>query len=298
MKRFSSLTIFLLFIGGLLSISMIFPIDVLAQSTENLDRFRLSPATSTSDIRQYIVQFYGFIIPASMLIATVLIMVGGVIWITSAGDQGRIAKAREFIINSIIGVVILLGSFITLAAVNPNLVNLTLPQFSPLSIPGACIISQKPNCRDFVTSKTCKTELKGTFHQGKACADISAQVEKKKEEVKEEKRAEEQSKIIGRCYDYVTDDDDDNCVDRKVANCKGLPPRAWTYEAGKTCGGRQAIKGRTKAECEKLKRYPPSETFSFDTTVCDKACKAVGCIRDTSKDVEDHDGHLTCHCTL
>jgi 3D (Asp-Asp-Asp) domain-containing protein len=51
-------------------------------------------------------------------------MGGGLLWLISGGDASRISQAKELIIGSITGLVILSASYIILLQVNPNLVNL------------------------------------------------------------------------------------------------------------------------------------------------------------------------------
>jgi len=125
------------------------------------------------DFRTYIVAFYNFALPATALVAVVLIMIGGIIWITSAGDQGRISKAKEFIINPIIGLVLLSAVYVTLGFINPNLVILQPVTPEPLGIPGACIVSAE-ECRFVVSKKTCTD---GRFVEGLTC-DGAIQQEK------------------------------------------------------------------------------------------------------------------------
>lgn len=80
-----------------------------------------------ADYRVYIKNFYQFSIGAGILIATVLIMIGGMIWATSAGNQTRIGKAKEYINNSVIGVILLMTAYVILQFINPKLVTLENP---------------------------------------------------------------------------------------------------------------------------------------------------------------------------
>lgn len=137
----------------------------------------LFPGEDVSDFRNYIIQFYKFAIPASVLVATVMIMIGGVIWITSAGDQTRVSKAKEFIIQPIIGVVILMGAYVMLAYINPALVELELPAMKDLVAgSGACRNSITPPTG---TSATClnkcqvttKADCIGSIDEGKSCEE-------------------------------------------------------------------------------------------------------------------------------
>lgn len=121
-----------------LSLLLVSPLVAQAQG------FQLFPgeAAGASDYRTYIKNFYFFSIGAGILIATVLIMVGGIMWTTSAGNPGRIDKAKGYIIDSIIGVVLLLGSYTILQVINPNLVDLRLPSFPKFSTTlGSCVFT-------------------------------------------------------------------------------------------------------------------------------------------------------------
>ncbi len=73
---------------------------------------------------QYIYR-YGFIIGS--VIAVVMVMLAGVLWIFSGGSQELIGKARKHISNAIIGLVLLALSYTILNMVNPYLTNLRLP---------------------------------------------------------------------------------------------------------------------------------------------------------------------------
>jgi len=108
---------------------------------ETLETFSLFPGErgAIGDYRLYIQNFYFFSIGAAALIATVLIMIGGMIWVTSAGNQSRVAKAKEYISQSIIGLIILMGAYTLLQVINPQLVQLQLPGTPELGSFGPCV---------------------------------------------------------------------------------------------------------------------------------------------------------------
>jgi len=129
-----------------------------------------------SDFRLYIRNFYFFSIGAGMLVATVLIMIGGMIWVTSAGNQGRIGKAKEYIVNAIIGVILLLGAFTILQLINPNFVNLAPFEFPDLTVTlRPCLHNLDENrfrC-SMATENSCTNTLHGEFRADAAlCADL------------------------------------------------------------------------------------------------------------------------------
>lgn len=122
---------------ALLALFVVFP-DI-----SQAKQFELFPGeqASVTNYREYIRNFYRFSIGAGILIATVLIMIGGIMWTTSAGNPGRIDKAKDYITDSIIGVVLLLGAYTILSLINPGLVNLPQPTFPKLDTfrVGSCV---------------------------------------------------------------------------------------------------------------------------------------------------------------
>ncbi|MFC1787754.1 pilin [Patescibacteria group bacterium] len=83
--------------------------------------------TQVDDLGNYIDFMYQFLLGIATTIAIVLIMVGGLQYVLSAGS-GDVSKAKERIKNSMIGLVLLMGAYLILFTVNPDLVKLTVPQ--------------------------------------------------------------------------------------------------------------------------------------------------------------------------
>ena len=79
------------------------------------------------DLGQYLSILYNYLIGIAGVLATVMIMVGGVRWLLAAGDPGKIGAAKETIGSAVIGLALALGSFLVLNTINPQLVELRLP---------------------------------------------------------------------------------------------------------------------------------------------------------------------------
>ncbi|MCX6797817.1 MAG: pilin [Candidatus Falkowbacteria bacterium] len=77
---------------------------------------------STTYIGQYISAFYNYAMGIVGIVAVIVLMIGGVIWLTSGGNPNKVGQAKDLIVGSITGVALLLGSWILLNTVNPNLV--------------------------------------------------------------------------------------------------------------------------------------------------------------------------------
>lgn len=73
---------------------------------------------------QYIRGIYNYAIAAAGILAAVVLMGGGLLWLLSRGEASKITKAKELILGSIVGLVILTGSYLILTLINPSLVNL------------------------------------------------------------------------------------------------------------------------------------------------------------------------------
>jgi len=72
-------------------------------------------------IGDYIAALYRWAVPVGAVLATVVIMIAGVIWLTSGG-AGRLSTAQEWIGNAVIGLILLVGSYVVLNLINPDLI--------------------------------------------------------------------------------------------------------------------------------------------------------------------------------
>jgi hypothetical protein len=81
------------------------------------------------DLAVLIAWLYYFIIGISGFAALVMIIYGGVQWMTSAGNPTKMGEARDRIGSALLGIVIILMSWLILNLINPNLtiIHLTLP---------------------------------------------------------------------------------------------------------------------------------------------------------------------------
>jgi len=80
--------------------------------------------TMTSDlIGKYIQAIYNYGLAIGAILAAVILMGGGILWLVSGGDAGQVTKAKDLITGSLIGLVILSCSWIILNTVNPATLN-------------------------------------------------------------------------------------------------------------------------------------------------------------------------------
>lgn len=82
---------------------------------------------SENSLGEYVKAFYVWFVGVAGILAAVLIMWAGVRWITAAGNQSRIEQAKTTMNGAVIGLVILLTSYLLLTWINPALIDLRVP---------------------------------------------------------------------------------------------------------------------------------------------------------------------------
>lgn len=86
----------------------------------------------TGGIGQYLTTVYNFGVSVAGILAVMLIVYGGFRWLTAMGNTGVISHAKETIIAAIIGLVLMLCSYLLLYTINPAFVN--SPGFSIIKV--------------------------------------------------------------------------------------------------------------------------------------------------------------------
>lgn len=82
----------------------------------------------TGTFGDYLVTFYQWFAGAAGVLAVFMVMFGGFQWLTAAGNPGRIGQAKESITGAVVGLILLLGSYVLLNTISPAFV-----AFKPLS---------------------------------------------------------------------------------------------------------------------------------------------------------------------
>lgn len=82
----------------------------------------------SSTLGDYINALYKFLLNGSILIAIVMIMIGGLQYVLGAASEAQVNKGKERMTNAVTGLVLLLCVFLILKNVNPQLVSLKMVQ--------------------------------------------------------------------------------------------------------------------------------------------------------------------------
>ncbi|PIR72173.1 MAG: hypothetical protein COU42_02160, partial [Candidatus Nealsonbacteria bacterium CG10_big_fil_rev_8_21_14_0_10_36_24] len=90
------------------------------------------PEKVITPVPEYVRYIYNALIWLSGLIALIVLIIGGFEWFTSAGDIDRIRSAKDRISAAVLGIIILIGSYLILVSINPELVVFHLPRLRPI----------------------------------------------------------------------------------------------------------------------------------------------------------------------
>ena len=76
------------------------------------------------DLTQLVAWLYYFLVGIAGFAAFTMIVWGGFQWLTSAGSPSKIADATDRIYSALLGLIIILSSYLVLKVINPELIAL------------------------------------------------------------------------------------------------------------------------------------------------------------------------------
>lgn len=80
------------------------------------------------NLADYIGKTYNYAVGFAVLIAGVMVVVGGLQYATAGGDSSRAGAAKQRITSALIGLLLVLGAYTILNTINPDIVALRLPK--------------------------------------------------------------------------------------------------------------------------------------------------------------------------
>jgi len=118
-----------IFVFCLITLTL-FPLLTFAQTNNSVQNYQpLAPlpgnqANQSVDIVSYVKSMYMFIIGFSVVLAIIMIVVGG-ITMMSSDSVFKHEQGKKIIQNAIIGLILAVGSWLILYTINPNFVDLS-----------------------------------------------------------------------------------------------------------------------------------------------------------------------------
>ncbi len=74
-------------------------------------------------IALYVVALYRYGVSIAFIVSIVMIMIAGLRWMTAGGNAAIIGQAKNMITTTVVGVLLLLGSYVLLNTINPDLLH-------------------------------------------------------------------------------------------------------------------------------------------------------------------------------
>ena len=107
------------------------PFDNLQISIPGMQRFKDAVATTDANGRisiqsnwlaEYLVGIYNYLIAIVAIVAVLAVAIGGLQWVISGGDAGKVKTAKDWISNALLGLILALSSYAILYLINTDLV--------------------------------------------------------------------------------------------------------------------------------------------------------------------------------
>ncbi|MCK5084553.1 MAG: hypothetical protein KAQ64_02775 [Candidatus Pacebacteria bacterium] len=104
------------------------------------------PATGHVDLSMYLVGLYNFLLSIVGIVAVMMLIIGGMRYITAAGNAAAISDAKDIVSNAIIGLLLALLSWVFIATINPDVLYIKQPGsgFNTTDVHGSCHKSFDP----------------------------------------------------------------------------------------------------------------------------------------------------------
>lgn len=141
-KKSEKIIVFLLFfsllLSGLLLANGISATTNLETTYPEIQGFK--PQTVKTPLPDYVKYIFNFFIATAGLIGFVALVVAGIRYLTSSGNVERLRKAKKQFIAALLGILLLLFSFLILTTINPELIT-----FKQLTIAPAGTVPDIPD---------------------------------------------------------------------------------------------------------------------------------------------------------
>ncbi|MCK9578918.1 MAG: glycoside hydrolase family protein [Methanoregula sp.] len=90
---------------------------------------------------EYISGIYKYAVGIVGIAAAIVLMWGGVMWLTAGGNTGQVSEAKEWIKSSLTGLLIALSSYLILYTINPDLISFSSLSIENIKINGSSSVS-------------------------------------------------------------------------------------------------------------------------------------------------------------
>jgi len=150
MKRYLVIILLILIFLGLSGSALAFPTMVedypKLPACEN-DPDGCRPGEEGFDLPQFIKYIFTFALGIVGITGFIAIIAAAFLLITSTGNPQKAADAKDRIMSALLGLLLLLGSYILLNIINPDLLKLRMPEAKPISVEINSPTPESQECR-------------------------------------------------------------------------------------------------------------------------------------------------------
>jgi len=118
-------------------------------------------------IGTYITEIYKYAVSVVGILASIVIMWGGVRWLTAGGDKGAVDDAKKWIEGALSGLILVMTSYMILYFVNPDLIKFKSIKIDKIN--NSKTTENKTNTQYCSTFKTDTTALNWTSTETTTC---------------------------------------------------------------------------------------------------------------------------------
>jgi len=131
------------------------------------------PATGSISLSMYLVGLYNFLVSIVGIIAVMMMIIGGMRYISAAGSQTAIGDAKDMVSSAVTGLILAIFAWIIVAAINPDVLYIksgggasaiTYYPFGKFTGPGTCVCTDTFNLIGTTSAEECNTKCNEQGH--------------------------------------------------------------------------------------------------------------------------------------
>ena len=117
-------------------------------------------------IGNYIKAIYNYALIIVGILAAIVLIIGGIIWLTSAGNSERVTQAKSWIAGALTGLILMFLSYTILKTINPQLVSLRVPGIQTIGNvnKGCCKLQKNEIINPYLLPGNTNNVVKLTFN--------------------------------------------------------------------------------------------------------------------------------------
>jgi hypothetical protein len=214
------------------------------------------------DFPQYILAVYRFGLWTIGIAALLMIMIGGFMYITSAGNNAAMGKAKGVITDAIIGLILALCSYLLLWTINPELL-----QIKKLSTSG----NNNANNSDAKAQEDCRNYWNAYYANNPSDPDLKKQLDNCNTVTAAQQNAQIQEDCRNYWNAYYVNNPSDPELQKQLTNCNNVAAAQQQNFGNANCSNLNSSLNSELANASNASGVPPSILAAFLKRECPAA---------------------------